>query len=82
MATGIRISPTAIPDKIELTMSLLEAQTLKQLFQYVGGDPNTSARKHTDALNTALIAAKVRSAEHPLVGSPDFFFDDEERSTL
>lgn len=81
-AHASRQAPTPKPDLIVLTISELEARTLKQLFQYIGGDPNVSARRHIDSMNNALIMAQVRSADHPLIGNPDFFFDDEERSTL
>lgn len=82
MATASRQQPDPRPDVIVLTISLQEARTLKQLFQYIGGDPNKSARLHTDSMNRALIMAQVISADHPLIGKPDFFFDDVERSTL
>lgn len=82
MSSGRRITPPpAVPDTIVLTLNELEARTLKQICMSTGGDPSGSARKHMDAINSALIEAKVRSADHPTC-SFDIFFDDEEASTL
>jgi len=82
MAHAIRRTPTPVPDSIELHLTMPEARTLKQLFLVIGGDPEISPRKHTDDINSALISAGVLSAHHVMIGKPDVFYDDVERSTL
>jgi len=71
-----RLSPLPTPDTIVIHMSVVEARTLKQICQHVGGDPNASPRKHTDALNRALSDAGVYNAQHTIMGRCEIFFDD------
>lgn len=51
--------PPPRPYNLTLTLSQREAETLRELFQHIGGDPATTARKHTDAMDAALIEAGV-----------------------
>jgi len=78
------VSDPRPPDVVHLVLSLQEAATLKQICMMTGGEPELSARMHTDAMNKALQMATVRSAEHPLEDddSAGIYFLPEERSTL
>lgn len=85
MATAIRIRqaiPARPDDKISLTMTLREAQTLRQLFLNIGGSQNNSPRKHTDTLDRALQEIGITAASHLLLGNSGFFYEDVERNTL
>ena len=41
-------------DRVTLTLSGDEAQTLRDILEHVGGCPDTSRRMHTDAVMNAL----------------------------
>ena len=83
MAFAVRISPKPVSDTIQLTLTIQEARTLKQMFGYIGGDPGASPRKHTDDISSALSAAGIYSANHHFLGDErGFFYADAERSTL
>lgn len=41
-------------DQVTLTLSGDEAQTLRDILEYIGGCPDTSRRTHTDAVMLAL----------------------------
>lgn len=85
MAYAILTKPDPIPtppSMVTLTMTLLEAQTLKQITMNTGGDPDYSARKHTDAINEALYKAGVRSAKHPTKDTLSITFADEGAGAL
>ena len=44
---------------VQLTLTLPEARTLRQLLTMVGGDRETSLRKHTDNMGDALTGADI-----------------------
>ncbi len=46
-------------DRVELTLSGDEAQTLRDILENIGGCPDTSRRMHTDAVRDALQAQDV-----------------------
>ncbi len=51
-------APVVIPeDEIVLTLTLREATVLKKILQRVGGDPSTTARRETAAVDEVLGAA-------------------------
>jgi hypothetical protein len=66
MAKATR-STTRVPKPIEfvknvdivLTLSLREAETLRDICSRIGGDPNTSRRRLTDSIGRALSSAGV-----------------------
>ncbi len=47
--------PVVVPeDQIVLTLSLREATVIKKILQRVWGDPERTARRETEAVDTAL----------------------------
>lgn len=75
MAHAARKTPTPVvipEDEIVLTLTLREATVLKKILQRVGGDPSTTARRETEAvdevLGDALGNRLVTDAEVPLRG--------------
>jgi hypothetical protein len=74
MATAKRIKSDPLPpppDKIQLTLSLPEANTLKALTGSVIGGMDTP-RKHTDAIYDALHQAGVDELFHLVVRNIEF----------
>jgi len=63
MATAKRIEgvpvPVLPPDTIELTLTLEEAATLRDVCNYIGGDPTKSRRRYFNGIATALYSASV-----------------------
>jgi len=53
MAKATLVNPLQRPD-VQLTLSPEEADTLYAIMQSIGGNPQTSRRKHADAINKAL----------------------------
>jgi DNA-binding protein Fis len=53
----------------ELTLSEVEAATLRAVLNNCGGSPTHSGRKHTDAINRALRLAGVEPASATPGGS-------------
>ena len=54
-----QVVPAVTEEKIVLELSKDEAETLREILQYVGGDPTYSPRKHAESLLKALRDAGV-----------------------
>ncbi|MER6086554.1 hypothetical protein [Streptomyces bluensis] len=61
MAEAQKISKTIVEHKINLTLSIEEAETLMAVGAKIGGDPQHSPRKHYAAVVHALTKAGVRT---------------------
>ena len=53
----VTVAYDVAPDGAELKLTHREAQALAHALSCVGGDPRTTARRHIDAISTALQAA-------------------------
>jgi hypothetical protein len=58
---GTMTVTTEVP-AVYLTLTIQEAQALALLLRYVGGNPDTTARKYTDNISMALNKAAVPEA--------------------
>jgi hypothetical protein len=56
LATRLTPEPTPPPTTVRLDLTEDEAKTLRTIFHLIGGNPDTSLRKHTDAMDAALRA--------------------------
>lgn len=66
------MAKATLEGKVTLEMSFQEAETLRSLFEYVSGHPETSRRKYTDAIAFALDAAGVKETVFDLHGVVTF----------
>lgn len=62
--------------KIVLELSGKEAEAMRAVFQYVGGDPSLSRRAHIDKVEGALKIAGVPSDASDLRGGRSIYFED------
>lgn len=77
MATANAVTKTVITGNVTLTMAVEEAETLRAVFSRIGGDPRTTRRGHTDALNAALRQAGVQEPGALTVGDASIYFQPE-----
>ena len=64
--------------QVTLTMSEDEAQTLRDIFGMVGGDPDNSRRRNSDSMHEALLSAGIRRRPyHDMSGG--ITFSEEQR---
>ncbi len=69
MATATRLTTRSIimkpiemevPDGVSLKLTDSEAETLRIIFQWIGGHPKSTRRGDTDAINNALYDAGIK----------------------
>lgn len=56
---------TTAPDGVTLQLTQDEAQTLTEILASIGGDPRTTARRHAQAISSAMQSAGYHWTRRP-----------------